>query len=74
MLETKAIGYATLHLNGESHEWWYHEKATFGHASITSYLDFTQRIIDQFYKKDLEFHFRELAQLKQVGTIDAYIS
>jgi hypothetical protein len=74
MTETEAIKYATLHLDGEAHEWWYHGLVTLGHASITSYLDFTQRLMDRFDKKDPEFHFRELAQLRQSGTPDAYIS
>jgi hypothetical protein len=61
-------------LDGEAHEWWYHGLVTLGHASITSYLDFTQRLMDRFDKKDPELHFRELAQLRQSGTPDAYIS
>jgi hypothetical protein len=51
-----------LHLDGEAHEWWYHGLVTLGHASITSYMDFTQRLIDRFDKKDPELHFKELAQ------------
>ena len=46
MRETQAIKYSTLHLEGEAHEWWYHGLVTLGHASITSYLDFTQRLIN----------------------------
>ena len=30
--------------------------------------------MEWFHKKDLELHSRELAQLKQVGTLDAYIA
>jgi hypothetical protein len=30
--------------------------------------------MDRFDKRDLELHFRELAQLMQSGTADAYIS
>jgi len=74
MLEIEAIIYATLHLDGEAHKWWYHGVVTLGYACITSYPDFTQRLIDRFDKKDLELHFRELAQLKQSSTSDAYIS
>jgi hypothetical protein len=44
-----------------------------GRANITSYLEFTQKLMDMFDKKDLELHFMELAQIKQVGTLDAYI-
>jgi len=74
MLESEAIKFTTLHLDGKAHEWWYHGLVTLGHASITSYLDFTQRMIGWFDKKDPELHFRELTKLKQVGTPDAYIS
>jgi hypothetical protein len=58
MTETKTIKYENVHLDGEAHEWQYHGLVTLGHASITSYLDFTQRLMDHFDKKDLELHFR----------------
>jgi hypothetical protein len=74
MIESEAIKYATLHLDGEAHEWWHHGLVTLGHAGITSYLDFTQRLMDRFDRRDPELHFRELAQLRQIGTTDAYIS
>jgi hypothetical protein len=45
-----------------------------GHASITSSLDFTQTLMEQFEKKDMEIHFIELVQLKQVGTPNTYIT
>jgi hypothetical protein len=63
-----------FHLKGEAHEWWYHGLVTLGHASITSYVDFTQRLMDRFDKKDPEIHFRELAQLRQTCTPYAYIT
>ena len=47
---------------------------TLGHNTITSYPDFTQRLIERFDQKDPEVHFRELAQLKQTGSADAFIS
>ena len=74
MIETEAILFATLHLEGEAHEWWYHGLTTLGHSNVTSYLDFTQMIIDRFDRKDPELYFRELAQIRQTGTPDAYIS
>ena len=61
MTETDAIKLTALHLEGEAHEWRYHGLVTLGHASITSYPDFTQRLMDWFDKKDPEIHFRELA-------------
>jgi hypothetical protein len=47
---------------------------TLGHSSITSYVEFRQRLMDRFDRKDLEISFRELAQLKQTGTPEAYIA
>jgi hypothetical protein len=73
MTETKAINFSTLHLDGEAHEWWYHGILTLGHSNITSYQDFTQRLMDRFDRKDLEIHFRELAQLRQTSTPEAYV-
>jgi hypothetical protein len=74
MTNTYAINLATLHLDGEAHEWWYHGLVTLGHVRVTSYLDFTQRLIKRFERKDPELHFRELAQLKQIGIPQTYIS
>jgi hypothetical protein len=52
MTDTKTIKYVTSHLDGEAHEWLYHGLVTLGHSNITSYLDFTQRLMDRFDKKD----------------------
>jgi hypothetical protein len=74
MTQVEEIKFSTLHLDGEAHEWWYHGLVTLGHANITSYEDFTQRLMEIFDKKDPEIHFRELAQLRQTGTPEAYIT
>ena len=74
MIEADAIKLATLHLDGEAHKWWYHGLVMLGHSNIISYLDFTQRLIERFDQKDPEIHFRELAQLKQSGSAESYIS
>ena len=68
MMEAEAIEFVTLHLDGEAHEWWYHGLVTLGHASITSYTEFTQRLMDRFDRKDPEISFREVAQLRQTST------
>jgi hypothetical protein len=68
MTETEAISFATLHLEGEAHEWWYHGLMTLGHSHITSYREFIDRLMDRFDGKDPEIHFRDLAQLRQTGT------
>ena len=74
MIETDAIKLASFHLDGEAHEWWYHRLVTLGHNTITSYTDFTHMLIERFDRKDPEVHFRELAQLKQTRSADAFIS
>ena len=47
---------------------------TLGHNTITSYPDFTQRLIERFDWKDPEVHFGELVHLKQTGSAYAFIS
>jgi hypothetical protein len=51
MTESEAIKFSTLHLDGEAHEWWYHGLVTLGNSNITSYEDFTQRLMDRFDRK-----------------------
>ena len=74
MMEIDAIKWANLHLDGEAHELWYDELVTLGYNTITSYTNFTQRLMDRFDKEDPEIHFRELAQLKQTGSAETFIS
>ena len=74
MTETYAIKLATLHLNGEAHEWWHHGLVTLGRNTIHSYGEFTQKLMERFDRKDPEIHFRELAQLKQTDSAEAFIS
>ena len=62
MTETDAIKLATLHLDEEAHEWWYHRLVTLGHNTIHSYSEFTQKLMERFDRKDPEMHFRELSQ------------
>ena len=73
MTELEAISFATLHLEGEAHEWWYHGLVTLGHNRITSHTEFTERLMDRFDKRDPEIHFRDLAQLRQTDTINSFI-
>jgi len=74
MFEAWATKFATLHLEGEVHEWWYHGLITMEHSSITSCVDLAPRLINRFDRKYLEIQFKELAQLQQTGTPAAYIS
>ena len=47
---------------------------TLRHSNITSYVEFTQRLVDGFNGKDSYISFREMAQLRQTGTPEAYIA
>jgi hypothetical protein len=61
MIQTKAMGFTTLHLEGEEHEWWYHELVTLGHSHITSYKEFMERLMGRFDRSDPNIHFRDLS-------------
>lgn len=74
MSEDEAIRFATLHLDGIEHEWWYHGLVTLGHYLITTYNEFTNELIERFDKRDLELHLTELTQLKQYGSLDTYMA
>jgi hypothetical protein len=74
MTDTEAISFTTLHLEGEAHEWWYHGLETLGHSRIISYREFTERLMDRFDRSNPEIHFRDLAQLRQIGTAKAFIT
>jgi hypothetical protein len=74
MTEVEEMKYATLHLEGEAHKWWYHGLLTLGHAKITSYVEFNQSLMDMFDKKYPKIHFREFSGLRQTSTTKAYIT
>jgi hypothetical protein len=74
MTESEAISFATLHLDGEAHEWWYHGMETLGHNHITSYLEFTERLMERSERRDKELHFGDLTQLRHTGSVDAFIT
>lgn len=65
MTKDDTIKFATLHLEGITHEWWYHGLVTQGHSLIDTYDEFYKILIERFDRKDLEVYFRELVQLKQ---------
>ena len=52
MAETEAIKIAALHLEGEAHDWWFHGMATLGHSGVTTYAEFTRRVIEWFDRRD----------------------
>lgn len=74
MEEQKAIQFATMHLEGVVYDWWHHGLVSQDHALIHSYEEFVNKLIAQFDRKDIEIYYRDFAQLKQVGHVEAYIN
>ena len=74
MMEVEAIKVATLDLEGEAHDRWFHGMTTLGHSGVTTYDDFTRRLLERFDWRDSEEHFVELTKLKQTGNPETYIS
>ena len=56
----EAIQFSSLHLKGVAQEWWHYDLVTLGHDQVTSYVEFTERLIDRFDGKDLKLNFKEL--------------
>jgi hypothetical protein len=65
MTEAKEIKFNTFHLDGEAHKWWYHGLVTLEHYTITSYLEFTQKLMERFDNKDLVLHFRHKSSRRE---------
>ena len=64
MLEAEAIKVATLHLDGEAQDWWFHGMVTLGHSTVTTYAEFTRRLMERFDRRDPKQHFVEPTRLK----------
>ena len=73
MVEEDALKMAILHLEGEASDWWFHGLRTLGHDHILSYEGFSNALMERFERKDSKLPFKELTQLKQVGTLEAYM-
>ena len=51
MTEGDALQFTILHLEGTTHDWWHHGVITPGHQNITSYEQFSQKIIKRFDRR-----------------------
>jgi hypothetical protein len=47
---------------------------TLGHNHITSHLEFTERLMEWFDRRDPKLHFRDLKQLRKTGLVKAFIT
>ena len=73
MVEEDALKMAILHLEGEGSDFWFHSIIIFGHYQILYYEGLSDELMDRFERKDPKIPFKELTQLKQVGTPEAYM-
>ena len=75
MVEEDALKMDIFHLDGDANEWWYwfHCLKNLGHDQVKTYGEFFDRVLERFEPKDPELSFKELAQLKQVGTPIEYM-
>ena len=46
---------------------------TLGHDKVVTYEEFTRKLIERFDQRDPDISFRDLANIRQVGTLEAYI-
>eukprot|EP00253_Pinus_taeda_P003924 PITA_03924 len=74
MSEAEAIKVATLHLDGDAQDCWFHGMVTLGHSTVTTYAEFTRRLMERFDWRDPEQHFVELTRLKQTRSPETYIA
>ena len=68
MVEEDALKMEIVHLEGEASDWWFHGIRTLVHDHILSYEGLSNALMEIFERKDLELPFKELAQLKKVGS------
>ena len=74
MPEEEAIKFAALHLEQVAHECWHHSTITLGHDQISTYAEFTERLIERFDGKYSELNFEDLAQLRQTRSVNQFIT
>ena len=72
MIEEDALQFAIVHLEGASHDWWTLGCILLGHKDVKSYEEFSQKLMNMFHDKDIEWYFQELTQLKQTRTVEDY--
>ena len=72
MTTKNALQFSILHLEGTAHEWWHNGLLSLGHQNVTSYQEFSQKLIKRFDQVQPEWYFKELAHLKQHGTVEEF--
>ena len=73
MAKVEAIRFSTMHLEGAAYDWQHRGLVTQDHGLITSYEICSSKLITRFDRKDIEVYYRDLAQLRQSGSLDNFI-
>ena len=72
MTEEDTLQFSILHLEGIANEWWHNGLLSLGHQHVTSYQEFSQKLIKHFDQIEPEWYFKELAHLRQHGIVEEY--
>ena len=64
MMDEDPLQFAILHLEGTAHDWWHHGLVTQGHQNITSYEEFSQKLIKRFDRRHPQENFKKLTQIR----------
>ena len=73
MKENDVVQFASLHREDAAYDWWYHGMTTQGHDQVTTFDDFSQRVMDRFDLKDNDEYFKELSNLRQTKSVNEYV-
>jgi len=57
MMEEEAINFASLHLEADTLEWWLHGMLSQGYAHITTFEEFTRKLVKRFDQKKENDYF-----------------
>ena len=64
MMERDSNRMATLHLEVDANDWWFHGLRTLGHDTVTTYEYSTRIMVNRFDIRYLDMSFKDYAQLK----------
>lgn len=69
----EVIKIATLHLEAEAQDWWFHGLSTLGHANVIAYSNFTRMLVERSDQRDPQAPFMGLENLRQSCNLETYI-
>ena len=63
--EHEATRVVALNLEGKAYAWWFYETSSLNHVNISTYANFTRRLVTRFDLKNSETYLVELAKPKK---------